>query len=153
MINTIGPLGNIALLMQSGPDEYSPLSGKDLIRAKVKMLVVCGGRQPSGSSSNFSKSGAGVYAKPVIDEWPAPIVFVGNEVGHVIETGWSRNAEATADSPARLAYSLFHQRDGKTKHHSADQAGVLFAIRGAGEVYDVVDRGTCSAMRMAKRNG
>jgi hypothetical protein len=142
VINTIGPLSNVCVLMQTEADEHSTLNGMDLIRAKVKMLVVCGGRQPSGTSSNFSKENAEIYTKPMIEQWPAPTVFVGNEVGHVIDTGWSRNAQATADSPARLAYSLFHRKDAsKIKHHSADQAGVLFAVRGTSGVYELVEKG------------
>jgi inosine-uridine nucleoside N-ribohydrolase len=141
VINTIGPLPNLANLMRSGPDEHSPLSGTDLIRAKVRTLVVTGGRQPAGTSSNFSKENAGPIAKAVIDGWPGRIVFVGNEVGHTVNTTWRRNAEANRDNPARMAYVHYYGGKDPKPHHTADQAGVLYAIRGTGELYELVEGG------------
>lgn len=141
VINTIGPLINLARLMESGPDGYSSLNGLELIRAKVKQLVVTGGKNPAGSSSNFSKSGAGVYTRKVLDGWPTPIVFVGNEVGGPILTGWRRNPDATEGSPAREAYRLFHAGDALKERASWDQAGILYAIRGPGTLFDLVEGG------------
>ena len=133
--------------MQSGPDDASPLDGKSLIRQKVKQLIITGGRQPEGTSSNFSKEDAEKFTKPVIDEWPGRIVFVGNDVGHDIQTSWRSNADKTKLSPARKAYGIFYKGDDLKPHHSADQAGVLFAIKGVGDVYELVETGhqTCDA--------
>ena len=143
VINTIGPLINLRDLMETGADANSKLSGMELIRAKVKTLVVTGGRNPEGTSSNFSKEGAGPIARKVIEEWPTPVVFVGNEVGGKIMSSWQANAAATEGNPARMAYRRFHG-DEKVAHHSSDHAGVLYAIRGAGEVYTLVEEGVQS---------
>jgi hypothetical protein len=146
LINTIGPLINLVHLMETGPDDHSAATGMELIRAKVRLLVIAGGRNPEGTSSNFSKQGAGPYAKKVIDEWPTRIVFAGNDIGGSILTGWSRNREGTEGNPARTAYRLFHGGDPLKKRPSWDQAAVLFAIRGLGEVYELVEDGqmTCT---------
>ncbi len=141
VINTIGPLINLARLMESGPDDHSSLNGLELIRAKVKQLVVTGGKNPAGSSSNFSKSGAGVHTRKVLDGWPTPIVFVGNEVGGPILTGWRRNPGATEGNPAREAYRLFHAGDALKERASWDQAGILYAIRGPGMLFELVEGG------------
>jgi hypothetical protein len=141
VINSIGPLINLAGLLQTAADESSPLKGADLVKAKVKLLVVAGGKNPTGTSSNFSKEKAKAYTKPVIEQWPGPVVFVGNEVGGTIDTGWSLNREATAAHPARAAYRLFHAGDDAKKRPSWDQAAVLFAIRGTGSVYELVANG------------
>ena len=125
--------------MHSKPDEHSPASGMDLIRAKVKMLVITGGRNPEGTSSNFSKANAGIYTRPVIENWPSPIVFVGNEVGGQIMTSWSRNSENTRDNPARAAYGRFHKGDDMAKHHTSDQAGR--AVRDPRQRLDLHPRG------------
>lgn len=145
VINTIGPLGNLALLLQTPADAHSPMNGMDLVRAKVKTLVITGGRNPEGTSSNFSKEDAEQYTKPVIDTWPTPIVFVGNEIGGKIMTSWRPNAAATVGNPARVAYQQFYKGDDTKSHHSSDQAGILYAIRGNGELFTLVDDGhqTC----------
>lgn len=141
VVNTIGPLINLHHLLRTGPDEHSPLDGMALVRTKVRKLVVCGGRNPEGTSSNFSKAGAGPYAQDVIHRWPTPIVFVGNEVGGNVQTGWSRNADATRDHPARAAYRHFHGGHDLRTRASWDQAGVLYAIRGLGDLYELVEGG------------
>jgi hypothetical protein len=140
-ICTIGPLINLCRLLHTAADAHSPLDGQALVAAKVKKLVVCGGRNPAGTSSNFSKSGAGPYAQETIRRWPTPVVFVGNEVGGTIRTGWSRNREATASHPARAAYRLFHGGDDRGTRASWDQAGVLYAVRGLGDLYELVENG------------
>jgi hypothetical protein len=141
VINTIGPLVNLALLLDSRPDTHSPLGGRELVRAKVKQLVVAGGRNPVGTSSNFSKAGAGVYAKRVIDEWPTSIVFVGNEIGGTVLTGWEPIADDEPINPAQAAYRKFHGGDGSKKRPSWDQAATLYAVRGVGEFYEVIRDG------------
>ncbi|MBC8041728.1 MAG: nucleoside hydrolase [Opitutaceae bacterium] len=141
VINTIGPLINLARLMESTADAHSPLDGWALIQKKVKRLVVTGGKNPAGSSSNFSKSGAGIYTRTVLNGWPTPIVFVGNEVGGPVLTGWKRNAEANKGNPAREAYRLFHGGDVLKERASWDQAGILYAIRGEGALFELVEGG------------
>lgn len=141
VINTVGPLINLARLMESGPDDHSSLNGVELVRKKVKHLVVTGGKNPSGTSSNFSKSGAGIYTRTVLNGWPTPVIFIGNEVGGTVFTGWKRNPEATEGNPAREAYRLFHAGNALKERASWDHAGVLYAIRGPGELFELVDGG------------
>lgn len=141
VINTIGPLINLALLLDSGPDTHSPLDGSELVRAKVKQLVVAGGRNPVGTSSNFSKAGAGIYAKQVIDKWPTSIVFVGNENGDTVLTGWEPIADDESMNPAQAAYRQYHGGDSFKKRPSWDQAGTLYAVRGTGKFYEVIRDG------------
>ncbi len=44
---TLGYLTNQRDLLASGPDEHSPLGGRDLVRQKVKALVSMGSRYPA----------------------------------------------------------------------------------------------------------
>lgn len=141
VINTIGPLINLANLLETKGDEVSPLTGPDLVRAKVRLLVITGGKNPQGTSSNFSKAGAGPYAKAVIDGWPGRVVFVGNEVGGTIKSGWPKADPDPKENPARAAYRLFHKGDSAKKRDSWDQAGVLFAIRGLDRFFELVEDG------------
>jgi len=144
VINTIGPLINLAHLLETKPDDASPLAGPELIKAKVKLLVVTGGRNPKGTSSNFSKENAEDFTKPVIETWPTPVVFVGNEIALELKVGWQKNREGTEGNPARLAYKQFFKGAEKPRA-CADQAGVLYAVRGLGDFFKLHDTGhqTC----------
>ncbi len=50
---SIGLLTNIAALVDSPPDEISPLAGKELIAKKVRAWVAMGGTFPAGREFNF----------------------------------------------------------------------------------------------------
>jgi hypothetical protein len=147
VVCTIGPLINLARLLDSGADAASPLAGPELVRRKVRLAVITGGRNPAGTSSNFSKEDAELYAAPVIARWPTRMVFCGNEVGGTVDTGWRSRREATAGNPARLAYRRFFAGDDTRERPSWDQAGVLFAVRGTGDVFTLHETGvqTCAA--------
>ena len=47
VIVVVGWLTNMADLLNSEPDRYSPLTGSQLVKAKVKELVAMGGRWPN----------------------------------------------------------------------------------------------------------
>ena len=142
---SLGPLINLHHLLDSSADAASPLSGMELVRAKVARLVVAGGRNPQGTSSNFSKSGAGPHAAAVIARWPTAMVFVGNEIGGTVDSGWA-DGPVDGENPARLAYRLFHAGDPRRKRPSWDQAAVLYAVRGCGDLFALSQgRQTCDA--------
>lgn len=84
-IITVGFLTNIANLLQSKPDEYSPLSGIDLIKKKVKKMVSMAGKFPEGKEFNvFKDIEASQYA---FAHFPKPLYFCGFEIGDQIKCG------------------------------------------------------------------
>ncbi len=80
----------LAALLQSPPDEYSPLDGISLVRAKVTKLWMMAGSWEGerGLENNFCRNArsrvAGAY---VCTHWPTPITFLGWEVGSTVITG------------------------------------------------------------------
>jgi len=58
VVIAIGPLTNIRDLLESAPDEQSPLDGKALVAAKVRRLVIMAGdfRKPKAEFNVFSDS-------------------------------------------------------------------------------------------------
>ncbi|HXL55178.1 MAG TPA: nucleoside hydrolase, partial [Chitinophagaceae bacterium] len=54
-IITVGFLTNISNLLQSEPDHYSLLTGKDLVKKKVKQLVCMAGKFPAGYEFNIKE--------------------------------------------------------------------------------------------------
>jgi hypothetical protein len=141
VIVTVGDLTNPANLLRH-PE------GPDLVKRKVKNWFCMGGNfvgKPAHddlklSNNNFTlDSESTVFA---VKNWPAPITFVGREIGSVpsgLKAG--RGLEKLPKSnPVRRAYELYF--DGKIlDRHVADQTTVLAAVRGLGDWWDVETKG------------
>jgi hypothetical protein len=139
VICTIGFFSNLRDLLQSGADEYSDLSGKELVAKKVKRLVSMAGLFPEGKEFN-------VYcdvpaSKVVADEWPTEIVFSGFEIGNVILTGKKLVQMNVENSPVKDAYALCFTEGDPEGRMSWDHTAVLVAIKGYEPYFDV-ERGT-----------
>jgi hypothetical protein len=83
----VGFSSNMARLLDSPPDELSPLAGRDLVAAKVRLLSVMGGAfQPIGGRRHreYNVVQDIPAARRVAEEWPTPIVWSGFEIGVAI---------------------------------------------------------------------
>ena len=121
---SVGPVTNMSNLLKTGSDEYSKLSGKELVRRKVSVWVCMGGKIPQGREANiFHDAEASQNAVP---DWPTPIVFSGYEIGKRVKTGGAL-ARLPPTSPVRRSYQLYN---GIKPHFSWDQTAVLYAARG-----------------------
>jgi len=82
IIVTVGDLTNLSRLLNSNPDEYSELSGMELVAKKVKHLVCMGGRYPLDQDprpwGNFKPDPAST--QHIAEAWPTPIYFTGGGV-------------------------------------------------------------------------
>ncbi len=121
---TVGYLSNLSRLLQSQPDEISPLDGKALIQQKVKELVCMGGTYPTGREWNFYRDTPSTDY--VLKQWPTPITFCGFEIGQHVGTGATLSVLPT-DNPVRLSYLLYNEL---TDRPSWDQMTVLYAVEG-----------------------
>lgn len=72
VIVTTGYLNNLQALLQSGPDQYSSLSGPALFAKKIKYWVCTGGDFPAGGEFNLTVEPAA--AQYVVNNWPARVV-------------------------------------------------------------------------------
>ncbi len=152
-ILAVGPLKNIQDLINSGPDEISPLTGAGLIAAKVEKFVVMGGKFPEGENEwNFNGNMPGV-TKFVLENLETPVVFSGFEVGVQIKTGAAfKNIDI--NTPLYVGFSYFGQHcpyldkppEGEIINNSSyDQTAVLYAVRrGVGNYWNVISGGRCS---------
>jgi inosine-uridine nucleoside N-ribohydrolase len=81
-IISVGFSTNIARLLQTEPDSYSSLSGKELVAKKVKLLSVMAGSfgeiKPVREYNIVKDIPA---AKLVAEQWPTPIVYAPFEIG------------------------------------------------------------------------
>ena len=128
-IVVVGMLTNLSDLLNSGPDEYSDLTGYELVQKKVK-LVSCMGGAIDGSSE-FNIQCDVESAQNVADNWPTPIVFSGYEIGLPIKTGGTRNKMET-DNPIRVGYDIYC---GSGNRPSWDLTSVLFAVEGLSDYW------------------
>ena len=125
----VGPLRNMRYLLHSPADAVSSLAGRALIAAKVKTLVVMGGRFPNGREWNIEQDPASAQA--VVDGWPTDIVFSGGEVGDDIATGSSLSSRTPPGNPVRRAYEI--HVGANQNRPSWDQTAMLFAVRGTAD--------------------
>jgi inosine-uridine nucleoside N-ribohydrolase len=129
-IVTVGFISNLADLLKSKPDKYSPLSGKELIVKKVKNWVAMAGVFPQGREFNVFKHPEASYY--VFQNWPTPVLFGGFEIGSSILTGRKVAGSGNKNSPVVWAYKYnLDTYEGKKadKRQSWDQTAVLCAVR------------------------
>ena len=135
---TIGYMSNVAGLLKSLPDDISPLSGMDIVKAHVDKWVCMGGNFPVDAGQdnvNFTRDAEpALYA---IRNFPGKIVFCGREIGHSIFVGECLKA-LPGSNPVRRAYELHRGRFGNNwDHHTADPCTVLFAVLGCADFFDL----------------
>ena len=142
VIITVGFLTNIADLMKSSGDRYSPLSGQELIDKKVNKLVSMAGKFPSGKEFNVEQDAkASIH---VFKHFKKPIVLSGFEIGARVKTGLPLVANRKIkDSPVQDVFRISIPLDEQDKEGrmSWDQTAVLIAIRGH-EPYYTLSCGT-----------
>ncbi len=153
-IVTTCPLLNIQNLIKSGPDNYSPLTGSELITKKVKEFVMMGGQFPRGKDEwNFNGNMPGV-TKFVLGKLKVPITFSGYELGEQIKTGEDFN-NIDQETPLYKGFLYFSSHAPWMKanfkgkilpNFSFDQTAILYAVKGGvGTYWDKVDDGYCEA--------
>jgi inosine-uridine nucleoside N-ribohydrolase len=143
VVVTVGFLSNLAALIQSLPDRYSPLNGKDLVAKKVKKWVAMAGGFPEGNEFNINQHAkASVYT---INNWPTPILFSGFEIGVKVMTGNKVASMGSAGSPVHWAYkyclSNYENRQSENRN-SWDPTAVLCAVRNPEDYFYVIGNGT-----------
>lgn len=130
----VGFFTNLCRLVESKPDDASPLPGPDLIRQKVTQLVIMAG---SFQTIHFNTR-YGEYnvvkdvpaSRLLAEKWPTPIVWSGFEVGIAIPYPWDsimKDYEHTKPHLVKegyLAYVPQHPHDRPTW----DLTAALYAI-------------------------
>ncbi|KAI6353095.1 hypothetical protein MCOR25_009177 [Pyricularia grisea] len=137
-IASIGFLANLSgLLNATSPDEYSSLSGEELLRAKVSELVIMGGSYPSGREFNFFGDDP-AHTAHVVNSLSAPgspkVVYSGSAVGENVMSGMPLMEKGPASDPVRAAYSYYTHR--LTARMSWDPLTMMYAIHGLGDLFE-----------------
>ena len=129
-IITVGFVSNLADLLRSKPDKFSPLTGPQLVKQKIKNWVAMAGGFPEGNEFNVNQDTTASYY--LFRNWPTPILFSGFEIGQQIYTGRKVAKEGSKNNPVAWAYrynlSTYENRYSE-KRNSWDLTAVLCAIR------------------------
>lgn len=120
---------NLARLLDSAPDEISPLRGRELVARKVHLLVAMAGAFPKGEPE-FNIYQDIASAKKVFSSWPTPVVASGFEVGKAI-------TYPASSIETHFAYAIHHPvvdayRNFDTMPYDRptwDLTAVLYAVR------------------------
>lgn len=112
-IVAVGPLRNLGNLLLSGPDEFSPLSGRELAAAKVRRLTMMAGDFSEGCDrAEWNVEMDIPSARRLAREWPGEMVYCGFEVGKEVILLKEPN-ELDERNPVRRAYRLHTQGVGR----------------------------------------
>ena len=137
-IVTVGFLTNLANLMNSKPDKYSPLDGTTLIHKKVKRLVSMAGRFPEGKEFNVFMDSTS--SQIVFSKWPSEVIFSGFEIGEKIKTGLPLvQNNAIQNSPVKDVFRIClpMAEEDHNGRSSWDETAVLVAVKGFEPYYSV----------------
>ncbi|MCE5348015.1 MAG: nucleoside hydrolase [Bacteroidales bacterium] len=138
-IVTVGFLTNLSNLLNSQPDNSSPLSGLDLVSKKVKKLVSMAGKYPEGREFNVFMDS--VSSENVFNNWPGKIIFTGFEIGYEIRTGLRLTKSDITKSPVKDAFriSMAFSEGDRNGRMSWDETAALIGVYGTQGFFDVVN--------------
>lgn len=142
----VGFSTNLARLLDSPADEFSPLSGRDLVRSKVKLLSLMAGAFTNiGNDTHYKEYNVIKdipLAQKLATQWPTPMVWSGFEIGIAVPysaQSITRDYEYVAHHPLKEAYYLYqpppHERP------TWDLTSVLYAVFPDRGYFDVSENG------------
>lgn len=129
----VGFSTNLARLLDTPGDEISPLTGAELVKAKVKLLsIMAGSFEPIHGNARYLEYNV-VQDVPscarLVANWPTEIIFSGFEIGIAVPypaTSIERDYKYVAHHPVAEAYYLYepppHNRP------TWDLTSVLYAV-------------------------
>jgi hypothetical protein len=140
----VGYFSNFAALLDTPGDKASPLSGRELVQQKVKLLsVMAGSFKPGKHDREYNVVQDLPAAKKLAAAWPTPIVWSGFEIGIAVPypaMSIKRDFSYVPHHPAAEAYCLYnpppHERP------TWDLTSVLYAVRPDRNYFGLSERGS-----------
>lgn len=143
VIITIGPLTTLRDFVESKADEFSQLSGRELLSKKVYALISVAAEFPEGLDWNVKMEVSA--SKAVFNDCPVPIFFAGHEFGKRFKTGFNGYTPANWQSnPIYHAYNLYingRWPEKPRENNCWDLIAVHFAFEGEGVYYTLSEAG------------
>jgi hypothetical protein len=136
-IAAVGYENNLADLLDSGADQYSSLTGMELVTKKVKLLSVMGGPWNFGNVSAPPPSRESVRAAAVraVNDWPTRLV-INNSPGSDVFTGSDLFVRTPPENPVRKAYEIYVGYG--NSRNSWDPANIFYDTYGKAGLLDLI---------------
>ncbi len=127
---SVGFMTNYARLLDSKPDDTSPLDGAELVRRKVRLYSMMAGDFGGERRSEYNAVGDPGATRKVLESWPTRIVVSGFEVGLAVPypaVSIERDFAYVENHPIAEAYRLYHPMP--HDRPTWDLTSVLYAVR------------------------
>jgi inosine-uridine nucleoside N-ribohydrolase len=142
----VGFSTNLARLLESGPDSHSDLSGKELIEAKCRKLVMMAGMfTAEGRNKEYNVYVDAPAAAKVFAEWPTPVVTSGFEIGRAVKypaVSIEQDFRYVEHHPLPYAYALYQAMP--YDRETWDLTAVLYTVRPDRGYFGLSEPGTIS---------
>lgn len=129
----IGPFNNIAALLESKPDDISPLDGVSLMREKCAKVVVMAGGFVKGEDGRNTPEWNALLDAPgtqtMVQLCPVPMVFLPFETGLDMLTGGPIMDKFGENTPLSFSYVNYADTCEIGGRHSWDPAAALYAVQ------------------------
>jgi inosine-uridine nucleoside N-ribohydrolase len=142
-IVSVGFSTNIARLLNTPADEYSNLTGKELVAKKVKLLSIMAGNFEGDRLQEYNVVKDIESAKTVFEEWPTKIVASPFEVGIDIKypaTSIQNDFEWAPLHPVVVAYEKYLPMP--YDRPTWDLTSVLYAVEGNEGYFSISNPGS-----------
>ncbi len=143
VIVSVGFSTTLAALLQSGPDEYSPLDGRELVARKVRLTSVMAGSFGDKARAEYNIVNDLPAARYVFENWPSPVALAPFELGVMVQYPWRSidNDFNWADAhPMRDAYKSYRPKP--YDRASWDLMSVLYVVHP--QMFTVSEKGRLS---------
>ncbi len=139
VIITIGMFNDLAALLRSEGDAFSPLSGAELVRQKVHCVVSMATNLPQGRECNIVEDYRS--AQYFFAHWQTPVILSDFFIGASVKSGTEYGEQYAEADVNPLAASYYLYTHGQRYHASFDLTAVQFAVLGEGELYGLNEPG------------
>lgn len=146
VVVVVGFSTNLARLLESEPDEHSPLPGTDLVARKCRLLSSMAGIFSKGENHKEYNVITDIpAARKVFADWPTPIVVSGFEIGRAITypaVSIERDFAYVPHHPLAEGYRLYMKMP--YDRPTWDLTSVLYAVRPDRGYFGLSEPGTIS---------
>ncbi len=150
-IVSVGFVTCLAQLLASGADEYSSLSGVELVRQKVKRIYLQGGVFGEAVEPDFNFAHSIMFAKTFFRLWPqeVDILFSPQEAGQDVEYTPGQVIADVSWTDAHPIKQVYMQCDCDTGQRMWDVLPVVQAVEGD-TLFSLSERGTVTLNDLAE---
>ena len=145
VIIAVGFSSNLSRLMETTADEYSPLTGMELLKRKVSYISIMAGNFLPNAKPEYNVWNDVTAAQKLFTQSPVPLAFSPFDLGKkILYPGSSvqKDFEWTKNHPLKVAYSLYHKMP--YDRPTWDPTSVLFALEPNSGFFGLSERGNVS---------